>query len=172
MRHTGERGVTLIEIMVVVVIVGILAAVAINYFADAPKKARKSEVHAVFAEITTRQLQYHNEFNMFMSTGDETMLHPGPPTASPRSIDPRPAEWDALRLDTKTNLYCAYVTVAGPGGDGSNVGADATAFGYATPARDWFYILAECDFDGNSAVNAKFFTHSMSELVQEQNADK
>lgn len=161
MRRATQRGFTLIEILVVVAIIGILAAIAVAVFGSAPKKARATEVHAVFAEIRARQLQFHNENNRFLSTGNEGAMHPGPVTNQPRPVTPLPAEWAALRIKTKTELYCSYVTVAGDANDASNIGATAAAFGFnAAPPRDWFYILAECDFDGNPGSNAQFFVHS------------
>ncbi len=172
MRADKEDGFTLIELMVVVAIVAILASVAIWYFGRSTRTAKASEVHGVFAEIRNRELQYHNEFNTYLSTGlSDTDYWPTPPSNTAKSIDPMPASWVSLRLNPgKTSLYCGYVAIAGDANDASNLGPAATKFGLtAAPVRDWFYIVAECDFDSDSANNSFYFTHSGMTRVMEDN---
>ena len=55
-RRTG--GFTLIEIMIVVVIIGILAAVAIPSYQDSVRKGRRSAAQALLAEMANKQQQY------------------------------------------------------------------------------------------------------------------
>lgn len=54
-----KKGFTLIELMIVVAIVGILAAVAIPAYRDYVKRARMSEVLTAFDAITTGANEYH-----------------------------------------------------------------------------------------------------------------
>lgn len=160
-----QRGMTLIELMIAVVIIGILAAVAIFAYNRYVKKAKSSEVPAVFAEFKLREEQYHTENGTYLSTGaDENSKHPATPAGG---TDPQditvgwPATWDTLRINTdKTYLYCSYVAIAGNAGVAPS-GAQATFFGFtAAPPTNWFYLLAECDWDDNDTTNSFYFARS------------
>ena len=54
----NRQGFTLIELMIVVVIIGILAALAIPRFFQATVKTRQSEAKFFLKQITTNQLTY------------------------------------------------------------------------------------------------------------------
>lgn len=56
-----KKGFTLIELMIVIAIIGILAAVAIPMYADYTKKARTSEVAGVLKEISKVQIAYRED---------------------------------------------------------------------------------------------------------------
>lgn len=56
-----KKGFTLIELMIVIAIIGILAAVAIPMYSDYTKKSRTSEVASNLSEITKMQLIYKED---------------------------------------------------------------------------------------------------------------
>lgn len=59
--YNKARGFTLVELMVVIVIVGILAAVAVPKFLDASNKAKASEFPTVLTAVYTGELAYQAE---------------------------------------------------------------------------------------------------------------
>ncbi len=127
----------------------------------------------MFAELKLRQQQFHLENEEYLLTGSsDTDFFPTatPPGSSAQSFDlttsdvpPAPQDtkypgpsWQTLRINPdKTQLYCVYVSRAGAGGDPANVGATAAAAPFNlggsldVPAINWFYLLADCDFDGD-----------------------
>lgn len=170
-RAMRQAGFTLIEIMVTVALVGILAGVAVMKFGKTARKARGAEVHAIFAELRERQEQYHMENGVYFSTGaNEGDVHPAAPGTSSHALAPLPAEWTTLRVKPPmSRVYCGYVVMAGPGGDGSNIGAKAGDFGFAVPATDWYYLLAHCNLDGDGTRDSYYFSSSADTKVLKEN---
>ena len=65
-----ERGFTLIELMVVVIIVGVLAAIAIPLYTGYIKNARTSEGTARLAAIMTAAKAYHQRYSAWPASAD------------------------------------------------------------------------------------------------------
>ena len=61
----GQKGFTLIELMIVVAIIGILAAIAIPNFLAYQARAKQSEAKTNLGGIYTSQIGYFGEFNDF-----------------------------------------------------------------------------------------------------------
>jgi type IV pilus assembly protein PilA len=68
MRSARESGFTLIELLIVVVIIGILAAIAIPKFSSARDKAMVSAMKADLRNLATQQDVYHNSNYTYSST--------------------------------------------------------------------------------------------------------
>ena len=62
----SQKGFTLIELMIVVAIIGILAAIAIPNFLRFQLKAKSSEGKANIAAIRTAEESYHAEFGNYV----------------------------------------------------------------------------------------------------------
>lgn len=68
MKNSNEKGFTLIELMIVVAIIGILAAIAIPQYQNFTKKSKASEAKVYLAAITTAQASYYAENDQFAAT--------------------------------------------------------------------------------------------------------
>lgn len=65
LRIKKERGFTLIELMIVVAIIGVLAAIAIPNFRNYQLKTKRQELPTNLKAIRTAELSYQAEFHTF-----------------------------------------------------------------------------------------------------------
>jgi prepilin-type N-terminal cleavage/methylation domain-containing protein len=79
----NRKGFTLIELMIVVVIIGILAAIAIPKFNQASARAKEKEADGILKQIYTLQNTYHAEHGAY-AAGFPALVSVGweDPTAS------------------------------------------------------------------------------------------
>ena len=69
MPSIRQRGFTLVELMIVVIIVGILAAVAIPMYTGATEKSRATECVAALGTIRSAMRNYYAEHVTFVNAG-------------------------------------------------------------------------------------------------------
>jgi len=67
MRNTIRKGFTLIELLIVVVIIGILAAIAIPKFANTKEKAYLASMKSDLRNMATTQEAYFADFQTYVS---------------------------------------------------------------------------------------------------------
>lgn len=110
MKKKGARGFTLIELMIVVAIIGILAAIAIPNFLRYQLRARRSEGSVNVAAIRTAQLSYFGTNDSFV----ETEANPPNVTWGTRADWDRSVEgWRDLAFEPEGSVYFQYLTVGG-----------------------------------------------------------
>ncbi len=100
MRNTLRRsdGFTLIELLIVVVIIGILAAIAIPKFAATKDKAKLGSVRSDLRNIMSAQEAYYIDWGVFTNTLDPTVFKPSP--GNTMSISANAGEFTATITNT------------------------------------------------------------------------
>ncbi len=175
-----QKGFTLIELMIVVVIVGVLAAVAGVSYRKYSNRSRNVEALAMMGEFRAKEEAYRTEFNAYLSTAAaETNLWPvigsclaGQVEPCPKAVAGAPAAWTTLGIKPqKTQLYCGYVVIAGATGAAAS-GKGAALLGVAAQPAPWYYIRAECDNSASVAGATEFLTAMNTTTVTTANENK
>jgi prepilin-type N-terminal cleavage/methylation domain-containing protein len=166
-------GFTLIELMIVVVILGILAAIAGVGYRKYLARARVSEVVGMLAEMASKERLYFMEFAGYVSLradgitaqpspdDNATAFYPWDPNAanfesartatSVANAALWPASWRAVGIRPTDNaLHCTYMMNTGAAGVGpppaAVYGTQLLTVVATSPA--WFYALAACNLNG------------------------
>lgn len=160
-----SKGFTLLELLIVVGILGVLAAVGVLAYRHYVRKSYTSEVYSMIASIKQAEESYKAETSAYLSAStSEDDFYPvlrsagSEPTKKPFDPASKP-NWKALGITSFSKyLYCGYAVVAGPA-DALPAGArGATLFGGVAPKVEWYYIRAACDLDGDAAKDSYFET--------------
>ena len=76
MSAIGRKGFTLIELLIVVVIIGILAAIAVPKFAATKDKAKLASVRSDLRNIMTAQEAYYIDYTTYTSALSTSVFQP------------------------------------------------------------------------------------------------
>jgi type IV pilus assembly protein PilA len=120
--RTNQKGFTLIELMIVVAIIGILAAVAIPAFMRYMNKAKSTEAEQFIKKIQDGAIQYYHRptqpgLTPVSKQFPNVTVGPTPAAAAPCPIDkftPAPAlwagnvTWQALNFSVEDPHYYGY----------------------------------------------------------------
>jgi type IV pilus assembly protein PilA len=135
MLHTRKGGFTLIELMIVVAIIGILAAIAIPNFLQFQLRSKTGEAKTNLAAIRTAEEGYFAEFNNYVAATATGFS--GGPGANKRPW-PTGTTFDQLGWSPEGEVFYDYAVVI----NGSSFTADALGDldGNGGPNSDYAYV--------------------------------
>ncbi|MEE3326636.1 MAG: prepilin-type N-terminal cleavage/methylation domain-containing protein [Myxococcota bacterium] len=128
----NKKGFTLIELMIVVAIIGILAAIAIPNFIRFQLKSKSSEGKVNLAAIRTAEEGYMAEFGSYVAAGASPAAAPGSAKGTFTDTGAAGANFDTLGWAPEGNVYFSY---------GVGIGTANT-----------FTATAQADIDGDSTA--------------------
>jgi type IV pilus assembly protein PilA len=124
MTKTIRKGFTLIELLIVVVIIGILAAIAIPKFANTKTKAYTAAMKSDLRNLVTAEEAYFSDSGKYV-TYDTAVLKFKPSTGvSSPTIVPGPGYWSATVTHSQIPSFTCGIgvnttnTIVGGAGDG------------------------------------------------------
>ena len=145
--HTRRGGFTLIELMIVVAIIGILAAIAIPNFLKFQLRSKTGEAKTNLAAMRTAEEGYFAEYGVYVAAAVQPT---GAPNASKRQWPVPAAGFDQMGWGPEGEVFYNYVANANPPLDASytlEAQGDLDGGGLTS---DWGYIHP----DAGGAVNS------------------
>ncbi len=110
MVTSKKKGFTLIELLIVVVIIGILAAIAIPKFSQTKEKAYVASMKADLRNLATYEESYAADSNGTYFAGDgsaQGFQESANVTVAATPVVGPPASWSATAVHSLTDITCA-----------------------------------------------------------------
>lgn len=180
MSRSASRGMSIVELMIVVVIIGILAAISVVSYRRYIAHARMSEVTAMLAEFAAKEQLYFLDAGLFVeahrgsanaasANEDSSQFFPSDPASSfdsvrtPVALGTLPDSWKLLGIRPRwAQLYCTYMVNTGTALLAATGTIGATLWSSA-PAVPWYYAMGACNLQGSAGwpnnVTVMIMTH-------------
>ncbi len=165
-KSSKPQGFTLIELMIVVAIIGVLAAVAFATYGEYVRRSRKSEAVAILSSVRIKQEAYRATFHQYANLHGDGWYPTGALSdeARPWNPDDTPA-WRQLGVIPSNRVYYSYYGQAGaPGGAAVTSNGFRPAVAPVNTTDDfWYGAMAVEDLNVDSVCTALVvYTGSMS----------
>ncbi len=149
-RPSRKAGFSLVELMIVVAIIGILAAIAVPSFMDMQLKAKRAELPGAVDGIKTAQLSYDASFDTYLEL----------------SLQPR-VDADLDKNAVPWNLTAADWRSAGWAPDGALRGNYQVGLSPIDHPEHAILITARADLDGDDALSEYTASESYNATITE-----
>ena len=131
------RGFSLIELMIVVVILGVIAAFAYPSYLDSVRKSRRTEAKQALTDLASRQEQYYNNTKRYTATFTDLGLAAAPTSENGYYTLGAPVAGVTGSLNSSFSLSATATALGGQNQDTACATMTYTSDGTKTPAGCW-----------------------------------
>jgi type IV pilus assembly protein PilA len=172
-RRSAQRGLTLVELMIVVAMIGILATIASVSVKKYVASSKTSEAIHMINAIKAAQETYKDEtftyLNVSPGLSAASDFYPNNPSPGQKKMNfagsgAGQAGWETLNVHEDAPVLFVYASTAGAAGTKpSATGSDITVTNWPSAAatKPWYVVKARADLDGDG-VNTVFITASFA----------
>lgn len=157
-----SKGFTLIELMIVVAIIGILAAIAIPQFLSYTMKAKTSEAKTNIGSIRTNEVAYKASNNVYYKCSQNPSSVPGE-TKSSDWINDGTTGFNEIGFEPAGDVYYSYLVPTGASDPGTSISSPSKG---ETSADTKVTFAAYGDLDGDGS-NYYFYSFSNATEIQD-----